>query len=184
MTWLWEEPVYIAILGGVTVAFLAFGFMQTRSRALLTATLVAAALTGVLLLVERWVETERERIDATLRRIALDVERNDLDAILSHVYSEADWTRDQARAEFPKYEFTRVDIKRNLEVEVDDSVQPPRAVATFNVRVDLVELSTRISFQHPAVRATHSPQGKRRLESRRLRTLRTPAVDHDRRRDR
>ena len=63
--------------------------MQTGYRWLLHATLGVAALTVGLLLLERWVETEPEQIEATLRRIARDVERNDLDAILSHVYSGA-----------------------------------------------------------------------------------------------
>lgn len=150
MNWLWEDPVVIALLGLVTIAILAFGWMQTRSRAMFSATLGALALTAMLLLVERWVQTERELIDLTLRQIAVDVERNDLDAILSHVYSGAPQTLAQARAEFPRYHFKRVDIKRNLEVELDESQQPPLAIATFNVRVDVTELSTQI--MHPVAR--------------------------------
>ena len=113
MTWLVEEPLYIAILGVVMLAFLGYAWMQTGYRWLLHATLGIAALTVGLLLLEHLVETEPERIEATLRRIGRDVERNDLDAILSHVYSGASDTLALAKSEFPRYTFRDVNIGRN-----------------------------------------------------------------------
>ena len=105
MTWLWEEPVYIAILGVVTVAFLVFGLMQTGYRRTVVRHPAAAALTPVLLLLEYLVETEPERIEATLRRWHRDVERNDHEAIYSYVYSGATGSAERASAEFPRYSF-------------------------------------------------------------------------------
>jgi hypothetical protein len=149
MTWIVEEPLYIAILGVVTLAFLAFAWTQTGYRWLLHATLGVAAFTVGLLLLERWVETEPEQIEATLRRIARDVERNDLDAILSHVYSGATETLARARSEFPRYSFRVVNIKRNVEVQLQAGAEPPAADVTFNVVVDVTERSSEIPYHVP-----------------------------------
>jgi hypothetical protein len=146
MMWLVEEPVTILLLGGLTVAMLAYAWWQLRYRWLLHAWLGLAALTVGLLLLESVVETEPEQIEAALRQIARDVESNDLERILRHVYSGAPQTLAQARSEFPRYEFERVSIKQNIEISLDPTAQPPAARVTFNVRVDVVELSSRIRY--------------------------------------
>jgi hypothetical protein len=142
MTWIVEEPLYIAILGVVTLAFLGFAWMQTGYRALLNAAIGAAALTVGLLLLEYLVDTEPERIEATLHRIARDVERNDHEMIYSHVYSGAPETLAWAKQEFPRYRFERATIKRNLEIVLDMNANPPAAHASFNVRVDVTDVAT------------------------------------------
>jgi hypothetical protein len=149
MTWVVEEPLYIAILGVVTLAFLGFAWMQTGYRALLHAAIGTAALTAGMLLLEYMVDTESERIEATLHRIARDVERNDLDAIYSHVYSGAPDTLALARREFPRYSFQRVNIKRNVEIVLDETANPPAAHVTFNVTVDVTELASGIDYHVP-----------------------------------
>lgn len=135
MTWLLQEPLYIAILGVVAVAMLGFAWLQTRVQALLYATLAAVVVTGLLLAVEHWVETDQERVAKTLHEIAAAVERNDLQATLRYAASGADEARARVEAEFPRYHFERVSIKHNLEVKINYDRQPPEATATFNVVV-------------------------------------------------
>ena len=137
MTWILEEPVYILILGIVTLAFLGFALVQTGYRSLLHAILAVVALTAGMLFLERMVQTDREQIAAALEVIACDVESNNLQAILSHVYSEADGVRDRASIEFPQYTFRSVNIKDNVEVTMDANHSPPRAMVTFNVVVNV-----------------------------------------------
>jgi hypothetical protein len=137
MTWVLEEPIYILVLGLITAAFLGFALMQTGYRSLLHALLAVLALTGGLLLLERMVVTDREQVQAALERIADDVETNDLEAILSHVYSGAPDVYARAKMEFPNYEFSRVKIKDNVEATFEQGAQPPRVRVTFNVVVDV-----------------------------------------------
>ena len=87
----------------------------------------------------------KPRCDA-LRR---DVERNDLDAILSHVYSGATETLARARSEFPRYSFRVVNIKRNVEVQLQAGAEPPAADVTFNVVVDVTERNSEIPYHVP-----------------------------------
>ncbi len=142
MTWVLEQPIYILILGGLTFAFLGYAWWQTGYRAMFHAMLAVAALTAGLLILERLVVTDVEKIEDTLDQIARDVESNDLPKILSHVYSGATETYARAQREFPNYVFKRVDIKRNVEVVFDRDAQPPQAEVTFNVVVDVEEKST------------------------------------------
>jgi len=149
MTWLVEEPLYIVILGAVTLAFVGYAWMQTGYRALMHAAIGVAALTVGLLLLEYLVQTEPEQIEDTIRQIGRDVERNDHETIYSHVYSGAPAVLAEAQREFPRYRFARVVIKRNMEMTFDRDANPPSADVTFNVRVDLVELSTGIDWRIP-----------------------------------
>ena len=149
MTWIVEEPVYIAILGVSTVLICGFGWLQTGYRQFAYAVVGAVIATVLLLLVEQWVETERAGIESALRRMAQDVERNDLPTVLSDIAQSAAKTRRRAESEFPRYRFTRVSIKHNLTITIDREQQPPKAKATFNVVVDGSELSTNMTFHVP-----------------------------------
>jgi hypothetical protein len=137
MTWVLEEPLYILLLGLLVLGFLGFALMQTGARGLLHAMAGVAAVTGGLLLLEHMVETPREEIENALKNIARDVESNDLDAILSHVYSGAPNIYSRAKNEFPRYEFESVDIKNNVKVSFEEGSTPRRARVTFNVVVDV-----------------------------------------------
>ena len=139
MTWLVEEPVYIGILGFVTLGFLIFAWTQTGYRWMLHAAAGVIALTVGLLVLERLVETEPEQIERTLHQIARDVQTNDLALVLSHVYSGAPETMAMARGEFPRYELSDVDIKRNVEIQLVEGDSPPRAEVSFNVALNVKE---------------------------------------------
>jgi hypothetical protein len=106
---------------------------------MLHATLAAVALTIGLLLLENLVVTIPEQIENTLHRIARDVETNDLNQVLPHVYSGAPVTLAEAEREFPRYTLSDVDIKRNVEIRLVPGESPPLAEVTFNVTLDVRE---------------------------------------------
>ncbi|MBM4091535.1 MAG: hypothetical protein FJ276_19225, partial [Planctomycetes bacterium] len=133
MTWVVEEPLYIVILGVLTMAVLGFGWMQTRFRGLLYGICGTAVLMTVLLLVEGWVRTEAERIEALLYDLARYVEQNDADTILAHFHSEAVPSRERAASEMATYQFETVTIRRITAIEVDRGASPPRALAFVRV---------------------------------------------------
>ena len=140
MTLLLENPVPAMIVGGLTAAILGGGWLQTGRKWLLYLMVAAILLTVGAVIMERTVVTDREQITVTLHQIAALVERNEVDAAVDYVYSGAPEVRSAAEAELARYEFSAVDIKRNLEIQVYPDEKPPRAVAEFNVTV---QLSTR-----------------------------------------
>ena len=141
MTWLVEEPLYIAVLGTLTLAVLGFAWMQTRVRGLLYALLTVAALTLLLLVVERWVTTESEVIQDTLFQMARDVQGNDADAVLRHLSSWASaTTRRRAAAEMENYRFDSVRVRSVEQILFDPPLPdaertPPFPVAEVNCLV-------------------------------------------------
>jgi hypothetical protein len=137
MDWLFENPLPAIIVGGLTAAMLGGGWLQTGRKWLLYAMLAAITLTFGAVIIERLVVTDREQITTTLHEIAAAVERNEIDTALTYAYSGSPEVRSHAAAELARYEFSQVDIKRNLEIEVYPGANPPRAVAEFNVTVQL-----------------------------------------------
>ena len=130
-----ENPFPAILIGGLITAILAGGWLRTGRNSLLVAMLVVIALTVAAVLIERFVETDREQITATLHEIARLVQQNDVDAAIDYAYSGAPHVRRQADTELRRYEFSLVDIKRNLTIEVDSGTDPPQARAEFNVVV-------------------------------------------------
>ncbi len=135
MELLYENPLPAILIGGLSALILAAGWLKTGSRWLLAGLLVAIALTVTLVLVERFVETDREQITATLYRIANLVEHNEITEAVEYAYSGAPEVGSEALEELSNYRFSSVRIKRNLEVDVFPDEAPPRAVAEFNVVV-------------------------------------------------
>ena len=140
MTWLTENPFPALLIGALSTAILAGGWLRTGSKWLLFAVIAAIALTVGIVLAERWIVTDREKVTETLYDIAALVERNDVKGALDYAYSKSPAVRSQAANELPLYRFSEVDIKSNLQVEVFPNHDPPMATAEFNV---VVVLSTR-----------------------------------------
>lgn len=138
MTWLLEErqaSLSVVILGIITVVILGFGWVKTGRKEVLIALVAVALLCGGLLGLQRIIVTEAEKVEATLRQIAGDVERNDVKALVEHVDTRAPQIRAQVESEFPKYRFTKVDITTIREIKVDLKHIPPEAIVEFNVIV-------------------------------------------------
>ena len=147
--WLFEEPLYVIILGVIAVAMLGFAWYQVQWRSLLYAIAGVVVLTVVMLVIGHFVVTDTEQVKQTLYDLAHVVEQNDLNKVLEYAATGADDVRAQAAAELPRYDIHRVKIKHNLEVTIDYDKTPPRATATFNVVVEGVERSLHASFHVP-----------------------------------
>jgi hypothetical protein len=133
MSWLFETPWPAIAIGVLATAMAAGGWLHTGRRALLHAMVAIILLTIGAVVLERWVVTDREQVDATLHEIARLVESNDVDAVLRYAYSGSPAVRAQAAGELPRYRFRNVTIARNLHIQVFPKHVPPRATAEFNV---------------------------------------------------
>jgi hypothetical protein len=137
METLYENPWPAVLFGGLIVAILGSGWIQTGKRWLLALMGLAILLTVGAVMLERVVVTDREAVRATLFEIAELVEQNRIDDALAYVHSGSPQVRQQVNGELPAFDFVSVDIKRNLEIEVFPEYDPPEARAEFNVMVVL-----------------------------------------------
>lgn len=148
MDYFLESPIPILVIGGLTLAILAGGWLKTGERKLVYSFLSAGVLFGLLLLLERTIVTDREAVEATIHQIARDAEANDLGALAGHFHSKASELKSQLANEISSFHVDRVSIKNNLKVEVN-AAEPRRAVATFNVVVTIGQTGVVNEFAVP-----------------------------------
>lgn len=135
MSWLLESPTTVLVLGGITA--LVFGAIWLQTGRKIELYVMLAIIVGVagLLVVGKFWKSDRQLVKTTLYQIARDVERNDVDAVLSHLHPSMSEVRKRAAHEMPTYKFESVKIKHNLEIEILPNESPPRAITSFNVVV-------------------------------------------------
>lgn len=134
MSWFLEHPAASIVLGVVLGVGLGIAWTQTGKNVWLYALAGVLALTVLGVVVEQYVVTDREAIEATLDEIARDVESNDLRAVLRHIASTAPPELQQtASAEMPNYEFDECYVTKVYKLEVDAQTEPRKAVVEFNV---------------------------------------------------
>lgn len=136
MTWIFDQPLYIVILGIVLGVLVGAVWTMTGRKEALFALAGVVVLTLVMLVVERWVVTDAEEIHSTLAEIARDVKANDMDALVRHIARSNPGLIDQAQAEIPNYKFTDCRVTKIHEIDIDSSAEPRSARVEFNVTVD------------------------------------------------
>lgn len=130
---LFDQPIYIAALG-ILLGIVAAGLWTSTGRKEWLIVLgVVIALTAGLLVVERFVVTDKEAIRQTLAEIARDVKSNDLNRVLRHIAPANANLAQQARSEMPNYQFTDCRVTKVHEIKVDARTEPRAAVVEFNV---------------------------------------------------
>lgn len=135
MNWIFESPITIVLLGAAVLAVLSTVWVQTGKSQVLIAMGVVGALLIAGLVVERLVQTDREKLEATVREIAANVRRNDHAKLYQHIATSAPELRARAQAEIPNYEFTECTVTKIYRVEVRDEKRPKEAEVEFMVRV-------------------------------------------------
>lgn len=132
MKLLFENPWPLAAMGGLTIAILIGGFLQTQRKQLLLGVVGAAAFVAVLFVVERMVVTPNEEVTQTLHEIAADLQINNIEGVVRHIASTAPELERDARARLRGVTLEQVKIKRNLEIDVTPPSNPSAANARFN----------------------------------------------------
>lgn len=135
MDWLFESPVTIVLLGVAALGVLSTVWVQTGKSAVLAvmAAVFVALIVG--LAVERFVETDREKLERTIRQIARDVRANDRPRLYKHIDPAATELRARAQAEIPNYEFSDCTVTKIDRVAILADKRPKEAEADFMVRV-------------------------------------------------
>jgi hypothetical protein len=130
VTTLLENPIAIAVIGGLltTVALVVFLARQTgRSLAALGGVI---AVTALLLLVERWVVTDREAVEYALADMLAAIEANDVPAASAFVDSAAPGIKSDMEAIMPLVKVNNANAAAVV-VETNPNASPPTATSRF-----------------------------------------------------
>jgi hypothetical protein len=133
MNWLFEQPLIIVVLSMLLILGLGAAWSASGRKELLFAMGAALALLAGGVIMERMVITDREAIDATLEQIARDVQTNNRQALIRHIYSGAPKLKQKAEAELPNYEFTECRITKIFSRDIDSLAEPRSAIVEFNI---------------------------------------------------
>jgi len=130
MSWLFEDPTPLIVVGVLIEALLAVVFVNTRQLK------AAAAMVGVLALVlaglavEQIVVTDYERIEAALDGTARSLRANDVPGVLAHIDPQAAGMRQTAEATLRRARISDAKVK-DLKVQFHRLASPPTAEAEF-----------------------------------------------------
>ena len=134
MTWIFDQPIYIALVG-LALGFLAGVLWTSTGRKEFLAALGAVIVFTIgMLIVERVVVTDQEAIRQTLAQIARDVQTNDVAKVARHITPSNTELAAKARAEMPNYQFTECRITKVHKTDVV-TAEPRTAIVEFNVIV-------------------------------------------------
>ena len=96
MTTLWENPLPIIALGAIAITICGLAVVARRNLASVIALVVVVAVTGLLLLAERLVVTDVERVENALTEVVAAVHQNDAAGVLAFIDPAAPQMRTDA----------------------------------------------------------------------------------------
>lgn len=129
--WFTENALVPLIVGScLTFIFLGLAF-SFRDRAMFYIGLILLALTAGVTITERLIVTDQETVQQIVRELAVAAEKNDVNAILSHVSQKAQDTRNRIKSTMPRYTIHRCRIVGFKDFTESENADPPRAVIEF-----------------------------------------------------
>lgn len=135
METLLESPLPVIVLGIVVEAILGVVYVNNRRASLVAGMIGVLVVVAAGVLLERWVMTDREKIEATLDGVAAALKTNDLDQVLLFIDPAADKTIGIARANMLLVTIHSAKISR-LEIEINRFTSPPMAETRFIGLID------------------------------------------------
>lgn len=137
MNWLFESPFTI-LLGALAIGFvLGVAWVQTGKNAFLYAVGGVVAAAVLLLVLERSIETDTEKVRKLLYQIAAEIENNDADRVVEHIVSSQTELAKLAKREMAPHTFTGVSITKIYSITEFPQKQPPAIVTEFTVAVSV-----------------------------------------------
>jgi hypothetical protein len=123
--------------GAVLLTMAGVVHWQLRTGKAFLAMLAVVILTGMLLVVERMIETPREAVERTLNELADAIEENDLPGVLTFIAPTALEVRSDAETLMPLVKVKKANIIGTPDIAVDERARPPTAAAKCQGFVDV-----------------------------------------------
>ena len=135
MNWFFEGPWPILVTGVILETILIVALVRTGRAAILWGVAGLGLLTGGLLVVERLVVTDNERIRETLDGVAAAAAANDLDGVLAYIGPDAKDVRELATNSLRRIKVREAKVGNDLSIAITRQGGAPSALATFTGRI-------------------------------------------------
>jgi hypothetical protein len=130
VTTLLENPIAIAVVGALLATVALVVFLSRRTTGPLAALIGILAATGLLLLLERWVVTDREAVEYALADMLTAIEANDLPAATAFADSAEPGIKSDMEALMPQVKVQTANAGA-VAVETNPHANPPTATSHF-----------------------------------------------------
>jgi hypothetical protein len=127
------NPGLLAFFGFVIGLAVFVAWIKLGRKELLYVLAAVALIFGGLIAYERSTISDREAIEATLVKLARELETNNREAIYAAIHPAATEHLAQAKSELPNYTFEECRITKIHETKVAADAKPKTAVVKFNV---------------------------------------------------
>lgn len=134
--WITENAFMPFITGLLISGMLGSAAFMLGNRSLAMLATIVGICSIALVIVERYVVTDREQVRNLLYEVANDVEFNRHDAILAKM-KKGSRAHDRAGPEMPNYKFRRCNVTGIRELSVDENANPLTASINFVVFIDV-----------------------------------------------
>ena len=138
MSYLFESPYLILTVGLLFLAVFGYMFMSTRKKIALVGVGAVVAITLICLAIEHFVETPREQVEASLDKLAKELEANNIEGVLACLDPKCKEGREMARYGMNRYRITKAKVS-DLTIVINESTSPPSAEVTFTGIIGAVE---------------------------------------------
>jgi hypothetical protein len=145
MTFVTENGLGIAVIGGLVVTLTLVFFMARRTGASLSAFAAAVGATIGLLAIEWFVQTDREQVASAVHGIYAAVDQNDVEGVLVLIDPKATQIRADVQALMPSVKVESAGSGRNIEIALDESATPMTATTTSRAFLN----GTHVQTGHP-----------------------------------
>lgn len=146
MSWLFEDPTTMIVVGVAIEVFLGVALAMTRRGALAYAMAGVALLVAAGVVIEQIVVTPREAVEATLYEITAAVRRNDVEGVAAHLAPPPAEIRADARRALELIRVEEAEIS-DLKITVGGKSESPAAEARFFGRVKFDDPRGQIPYQ-------------------------------------
>jgi hypothetical protein len=137
-----ENPLALAVIGGIFGTFALIVFLARRTLGSLVVLGTVIGVTLLLIGVERLVVTDREAVASSVKAALAAVESNDLSAVLALVDPAAATVRADAQSLMPLVKVNKARSIGDIEVDVNDAADLPTARSRVRGFLDGVHSSS------------------------------------------
>ncbi len=134
MTWMFEDPLRLGLIGLLVTLIPLYVFWQKRDGLWLGVVIGCLLLTAGLIVVERLVMTEREEVQLFVAELAAAIENGDEQAVLDMVSARASQIQKAAQHGMRLFDVQHAGFS-TPEVSFNRVVDPPEAEAEFGAMI-------------------------------------------------
>ena len=137
MAWLTEDPTVVLLAIGVVAVAIIIAILKTGRGLYLTWLGGVVLLALLVIVVERYIVTDREKVEDTLYGAAAALEANDVEAVASYLASAGEALEREVRSRMRNTEVRVARIVSDLHIDFSPLEIPPKATASFLGHVEV-----------------------------------------------